>query len=295
MLQVRRRVGDVQAGDPQHRRLQIVEALLGQPRRDLGAVPAEARRLVHHDGPPGAPHRLGQRRVVQRRQRPQVDDLDVPALLGGGLGRLERGGHHRAVRDEGDVRARPADDGLIDGRAGLRPVFVLLGPVAALGLEEHDGIGAADRLAQQPVGVGRGARGDDAQPGRVDVVGLRGVAMVLDAADPAAVRHPDHDRQRDAAPSTVAHLGQVAGDLLEGRVGERVELHLDDRDQPVHRHADGGADDARLGQRACRRRAGRRTGPPARRSPGRPRRVSPRPRRRRRPARPPPGCRRGRG
>ena len=72
--------------------------------------------------------------------------------------------------------------------------------------------------------------------------------MVLHAADPAAVGNPDHDGQRDPAPGPVAELGQVADDLLEGRVGERVELHLHDGAQAVHGHADRGADDARLGQ-----------------------------------------------
>jgi hypothetical protein len=41
----------------------------------------------------------------------------------------------------------------------------------------------------------------------------------------------------------------VRRDLLERRVGERVELHLDHRAEAVHRHADGHADDAGLGQR----------------------------------------------
>ena len=47
----------------------------------------------------------------------------------------------------------------------------------------------------------------------------------------------------------VAHLGHVRDDLLERRVGERVELHLDDRPEPGHGHADREADDAGLGQR----------------------------------------------
>ena len=38
-------------------------------------------------------------------------------------------------------------------------------------------------------------------------------------------------------------------ELLERRVRERVELHLDDRPEPVHRHAEREADDPALGQR----------------------------------------------
>jgi len=68
--------------------------------------------------------------------------------------------------------------------------------------------------------------------------------VVLHAPDAAAVGNPDHDGQRDAAPGPVPELGQVAGDLFEGWIGERVELHLHDGPQAVHRHADGGADDA---------------------------------------------------
>src|ERR1700675_3204335 len=59
-LKVRRRVRDVEAGNAQDPRLQVVEALLGQPGGDLGAVAAESRRLVHDDRPAGAADRLGQ-------------------------------------------------------------------------------------------------------------------------------------------------------------------------------------------------------------------------------------------
>ena len=73
--------------------------------------------------------------------------------------------------------------------------------------------------------------------------------MVLDAADAAGVRHPDHDRHADPAAGAVAELGDVADDLLEGGVGEGVELHLDHRSHAVHGQADRHADDAGLGER----------------------------------------------
>lgn len=73
--------------------------------------------------------------------------------------------------------------------------------------------------------------------------------MVLDAADTARVGNPDHHRQPDPAAGAVAHLRDVAHDLLERRVGERVELHLDYRPPAVHGHPDRHPDDARLRQR----------------------------------------------
>jgi len=47
---VRRRVRDVEAGDPKDGCLEEVEALLGEPGGDLGAVAGEARRFVDDDG-----------------------------------------------------------------------------------------------------------------------------------------------------------------------------------------------------------------------------------------------------
>jgi hypothetical protein len=73
--------------------------------------------------------------------------------------------------------------------------------------------------------------------------------MMLGRADRAAVRDPDDDRHRQAASRPVPHLRDVRDDLIERRIGERVELHLGDRPptgdgQP---HAD--PRDAGLGER----------------------------------------------
>src|ERR1700722_13452172 len=73
--------------------------------------------------------------------------------------------------------------------------------------------------------------------------------MVLDGADPSAEGNPDHDRQRDAAPRPVAHLGELADDLVRRRVHESVELDLADRPVAAQRQADRGADDPGLRER----------------------------------------------
>ena len=74
--------------DPTDRRVEVVERLLLDLRRHLGAEAAEAHRLVGDDDPVGLAHRLDDRVDVERRQRAQVDHLGVDAvggqLLGGG-------------------------------------------------------------------------------------------------------------------------------------------------------------------------------------------------------------------
>ena len=47
------------AAQPPHRRVEVLEALVGDERRDLGAEPARERVLVQHEHPAGRAHRLG--------------------------------------------------------------------------------------------------------------------------------------------------------------------------------------------------------------------------------------------
>src|SRR3954453_242743 len=75
LLELGRRVGRVVPADPQHRRLQRVEAGLGDPGGDLRAQPQGQRRLVDDDAATGAAHGGVDRLQVQRRDRAQVDDL----------------------------------------------------------------------------------------------------------------------------------------------------------------------------------------------------------------------------
>src|SRR3984957_19773924 len=73
--------------------------------------------------------------------------------------------------------------------------------------------------------------------------------MVLDRADSAAERDPDHDGEGDGPAGAVAHLGELADDLVERGEDEAVKLDLAHRPVAAQRQADRGADDARLGQR----------------------------------------------
>ena len=133
-------------------------------------------------------------------------------------------------------------------RASRRRATDSLGPVLPFRLQEDHRVRAVDRGPQHGVGVVGRTRRDDPEPGRVRIENLGGIAVVLDAANSAAVRNADDDRHLDVTARSVAQFREVARDLLERWIGEGVELNLHDRSQSVHRHADCRADDARLGQ-----------------------------------------------
>ena len=80
VLRVRHR--RVLAGDPLDRRVEIVEGLLGDDGRDLGAHAGEARARLHHHRAVGLPDGADDRLRVHRPQRARIDDLDRDAVLG---------------------------------------------------------------------------------------------------------------------------------------------------------------------------------------------------------------------
>src|SRR5947208_15443100 len=73
-------------------------------------------------------------------------------------------------------------------------------------------------------------------------VRLGRLGMVVAAADPASEWSADRHRDGELASGTVAHLGGLGDDLVEGRVDEVHELDLRDRTQAVQGHPDRGAD-----------------------------------------------------
>ena len=83
------------------------------------------------------------------------------------------------------------------------------------------------------------------------VIGLGALSVMLGRADPAGERDSDDEGRRLAAPRTEPVFGDVAYDLVEGRVGEPFELHLGDRvppgqGQPERDPGDGGLRERRV-------------------------------------------------
>jgi hypothetical protein len=62
----------------------------------------------------GARHRVEQGRIIERTERPQVDDLDLDTIAGELLGGLQGDPECAAVGDQRGVATWPADDGLVD-------------------------------------------------------------------------------------------------------------------------------------------------------------------------------------
>src|SRR6266702_1894490 len=250
LLQLGRRVGDVQPGAAQHRRLQVEEGRLGDARGHLGAEPQELGRLVDHHHPAGLAGGGDHRVLVEGHQRAQIDDLQrAQPLLSGSLRGVQRQLDHRPVGDQRAVVALDQHVRAADRLGPDRQVDLLLGPVAPLGLEEDHRVVDLDRLAQQRVGVSRRRRGDDLEPGGVSVERLRALGVVLDRADAAAEGDAYDHRHGLEAPRPVPVLGQVAEDLVERGVAEAVELHLGHGAVAADGQPDGDADDAGLGQR----------------------------------------------
>ena len=81
------------AADAAHRRIELVEGLLGDPHADLRRERAAAPALVDDHARAACADRVDDRRIVERPQHAQVEDLGLDTLLAsscGGFERLER-------------------------------------------------------------------------------------------------------------------------------------------------------------------------------------------------------------
>ncbi len=132
--------------------------------------------------------------------------------------------------------------------------FVAFGHLAGrcvehLVLEEHDQIVVADGAEQEPLGVG-GGRGHDAlDAGHVGEDRVVAAGVLAGGADPGADHGADHQRALGLAAEHVAQLGALVEDLVHAAAEEVDEHQLGDWAQAGGRGADGGADEAGLGDR----------------------------------------------
>ena len=102
----------VVAGDPNDRRLEMIEAALLHKRGQLRAEARGPRRLVQDDAAAGLPDRLLDRRDVDGDDGAKVDHLGVDPLR---LGGRDRDMDHGPVSEDGDRLAGPRHPGEGDG------------------------------------------------------------------------------------------------------------------------------------------------------------------------------------
>ena len=182
------------------RRVELLERLLRDRRRDLGAEAAGLRVLVEDERLRAARDALEHRLAVPRDQRPEVEDLDGDPLLGELRRRVVRRVDHRAPRDHRHVVALAVDARLperrrvpVVGHLALDP------PVQVLVLEVEDRVRVLDRGREQALRVLRRRRADDLEARDVGEARL-GVLRVERPAGEAAARRAGAGRSGSACP-----------------------------------------------------------------------------------------------
>ena len=237
------------APDTLDRRVEPVERLVLDDGRDLGAEAHPRDGLVRDDAAVRLLDGLDDRLLVERLERPWVDDLDRDALLLELIGGVERLVDESAGRDDGDVLALPHHPRLAE-RDRLELVrHLFLEAVQRPVLEEDHGVVLVDRAVEEPADVRRRGGEDHLQARDVDEPRLE-LLRVLGTGRPAcAALRPDGQRHLQLPARHVAMLGRLVDDLL-GRERQEVLVHdLDDRAHALHRRADPCADDSDLGDR----------------------------------------------
>ena len=117
------------------------------------------------------------------------------------------------------------------------------------GSKKRTGSGSRIDASSRPLASCGLRRAHDLEARHVDEQRLGRLRVVGPAADAAADGRADDQLRRVLAARAVAVLGELADDLVVRGEDEVGELDLGDGHEAVERHADGGADDAALGER----------------------------------------------
>src|SRR6187551_3177693 len=185
--------------EPPDRRVELLERLLGNGRRDLPAEAARLRVLVEHENLRAPLDALEDRLAVPRDQRPEVEDLDGDAVLGQLGGGLVRRVDHRTPGDHRHVVALAVDSRLPERRrVAIVRHFAADPAIEVLVLEEEHGIGILDGRREQPLRVLGGGGTDHLEARDVREARLGVLRMERPAGEAAAGREPENDRDRRA-------------------------------------------------------------------------------------------------
>src|SRR5512141_2243242 len=238
---------DVPRPQPHDRPVQLLEAILRDPRGDLSPDPSVQARLVDDQRLSRLPHGSLHRRPVDRQEGPQVDHLDVHLR-----GHVPRRLHHRVDRgpvgDDGEVPPLLSQRRLPDGdQVLLRGNLFLDPPIEELVLEVDHRVVVPDGGFEQPLRVVRRRRGHHLEAGDVAEPRFRVLGVVQPAVDPASRRPPGNDRAGGLPAVAIAKRRRRVHDLVEAAGDEVDELHLEDRAHPLDRQSHPRPDDQRLG------------------------------------------------
>ena len=136
--------------------------------------------------------------------------------------------HHQLDRYHGHVLALAAHFGLAQcHRPGVvRHIFAQV--IETLVFQDKDRVILTDCAAQQPIGIGRRARGDDLNPRRRHQPRFGALAVLGAKAAGHPLRGPDGQRRDKLATAHVAILGNLIDNLIHGhrdKVGKHQLRH----------------------------------------------------------------------
>src|SRR5690606_28360334 len=203
--------------------------------------------LADDDRAMGLRDRAQDRLFIEGAKGPQVDDLDVDALLRELLGRLERDVDHARPGNDGAVLAGTDDVRDTERDEVLAVRNLALEAVERLAFEKEHRIVVTNARLQKTERIGRRGGGDAFEAGNVHVEVLHRVRMLGADLPRRGVGGAEDDGHRELPARHLSNLRRAVENLVEGNGGEVPGHKLDDRPQPDHRGTDAGARESRFG------------------------------------------------
>ena len=244
----------VPGGHNCRRRVELVEGHLGHVAGDFGGEGAALAGVGDDHQAAGLLDALQNGLIVEGNQRAGVDDLGLHAVLLLQLvGGLQRAIQHRAHGQDGDVLAGALHIGLAEGnlivlRRNAALMELLADVVDALGLEEHDRVGAHQSGGHQALRIVGGGREGDLQAR--DVGGQAGPVLRVLCAVLGADGHAQGHGHLDDVGGHGLPLRHLVEHFVTGAAQEVAVHQFDQRTAAGHGVADCAADDGGLGNRA---------------------------------------------